>query len=290
MRVVTDTTANSVQRPLIGTNGDLGAGQGLFWFGDNPQGGNVLCGSEITSQISYNANPAYNVKDNTRQSTRIRIKGIRIFGRWHPNPLLLQRARCYVDIEPRIYIPHAGISFRAGEAISPINFICDHKGVSNTETQTVHPPEDFYLIPNVQKGKHAFTEYKSREGPVRFHQNQGLLQHQAYAEDSLDTGPPPGSTTNVPDHDTHIGPGWGATDDSRCVTWNIPLNVLVEYPRTSAQEIGGSADVALKPIFLAWTGKRSSTFDTGSLTPLRLGTWDMFSAFIFFEDITNENA
>lgn len=289
--IESDTTAFDQMRPLIGVGTDLGNGFGGFWWAENIGGTNTAA-REITSQIPYNAAPAYNLRDNTRSSTRIRLKGIRILGTWHPDPAFAGLAdRVWVDMEPHVFIANA-TTMSYGSQIYPINFIADRKNWSNDENQTIEPPEAWYLFPNVQKGKHAYSVHHSKEGCHRFYSSTIQVGLNAGAVAFTTTGGPlPAVVNNAFGNPPNVGAVGLAHDDSSCcVTWNIPLDHIVEYPRESKQEYGGDASLAIKPVYLAWTGKRSSVLEGLGLAAVqRFGRWSNYHVIVFFEDIAEAN-
>lgn len=270
--------------PRIGTNAPLGAGFFGSWW--NQSGGqNGAPTVELTQLVQYSGSPPIGTIQSTRQSTRIRLLRIEIFGSVKPGSAIVNNSgnRYWLDLEPMCWMektrPPTGSANVIGQSnIHPTEFYADRYGISASAIGTAGPNVFYLQPPSLQHGKHAFRKFKSREGLKRFN-----AQYQAAF--LANTNPPAGTVG----HFSGPVPASTGGDEIGFYKWTIPIDQICEYPRTNGQNANFGDTPALNPIYLDWHGRLSPSlqdlWDSAPNTDYKMATWSHFHIFIIYEDL-----
>lgn len=275
--------------PFLGyqplSNAQYTAGQ--WWNASGGQGGVPIL--EMTQLIPYNSNPGFSQKDTTRQSTRVRISKIEIFGIMRHAPNLVPNAlfgEPYVDVRPTLWMPTrtCNKTFPNPTDQSSLNMgtlIADHAGISATTTMSAFNPETWTSgwPKEIQKGQHNYD----RIAIGHFSRIRGI-------KEGLETVP---ATNNVltgytiPENPPSVMSG------SNHFHWILPVDRVFDYSRTTSENAPVPDAVANTPLFLAWEGRASAGIyqycTANPAVTVTLGVWRHFHVFVHFEDIYGAN-
>lgn len=239
---------------------------------------------EVTGKIPYDPAPAYNLRDITRTSNKIRIKYIEVFGM--PTITLDANSAAlngdlYVDYRPYICWPNRGtdwnpISQQQTDLTEVSRVVADRIGKPFDFTQQDMRPETVVALwpHNLKPGKHAFSVKHGNWQRV-----QGPILH---GETNNNAVQPAVQVIRVPDQ---IGPA--ANYNMNYCHWRINVDKEYEYPTSVNEDEDGSV-YSITPLYMGWEGKPSQALSSGMLATIQnysLGSWGHFHWFVYFEDL-----
>lgn len=286
---------NADLMPYLGIRGLTTAqatlnGKAGCWYNQSGAQGGVSV-FEITQFLAYDPAPGYNIRENTRQSNRIRITKIVIRGHWSRLDQVFDdtnRGNIYLDLAPYIAIPTKGADPNFADytqaSILPAQFFADRL---QTPISASHA--------SLGDGYHALLEgLVLRDGKHDY-----VIKRQPYRRfsigaqgEAISYPTPPanmGAATSVETYSNYNMPGFNGQD---YVAWTIPVNMVVDYPQSAQEDPNGIAS-AKTPIFLGWAYKPSGDMlaNQASLgaSNFNMGTWRHFHVYVFFEDIFGFN-